>query len=79
MEEKHVGELIRYHRKKGKLTQKELGLLSGVGKTAVFDIENGKLSVRFDTLLKLLKVLNIDLEFQGPLIDEFRKFIHEKS
>lgn len=66
-----MGKLIRYHRKKSGLTQKEVGILCGVGKTAVFDIEKGKLSVRFDTLLKLLDALNIQIDFQSPLMKEF--------
>lgn len=59
--------MVRRHRKRSGLTQRELARLAEVGKTAVFDIEHGKLSVRFDTLLKVLFVLNIKIEFVSPL------------
>jgi transcriptional regulator with XRE-family HTH domain len=37
-----IGNIIRFHRKKSGLTQKALADIAGVGKTVVFDIENGK-------------------------------------
>ncbi len=61
-----IAETLRVHRKAAQLTQQELAILAGVGKTAVFDIEHGKPSVQLDTLLKILKVLNINLRLQGP-------------
>ena len=67
----HIGEIIRYHRKKAGLTQKQLANIAGVGKTAVFDIEQGKNSVRFSTLLAVVSVLNITLEPNSPLIGEW--------
>lgn len=52
MDAKFLGELVLFHRKKSGLSQKELGNLAGLGKTVIFDVEKGKLSVRLDTLLK---------------------------
>ncbi|MBX9922657.1 MAG: helix-turn-helix domain-containing protein [Rhabdochlamydiaceae bacterium] len=72
MAPKQIGSIIRFHRKKAKLSQEELEHLAELGKTVVFDIENGKLSIRLDTLLKMLNVLNIQLEFQGPLTTLFK-------
>lgn len=66
-----IGEMIRFHRKKAKLSQLELARLSGVGKTAVFDVEHGKETIKLATLLKLLYALNISLTFKGPLIHIF--------
>ena len=60
-------DLVREHRKRSGLSQAELAKLAGVGKTVVFDIEHGKESVQFDTLLKILRVLNISLSFSSPL------------
>ena len=62
-------ELIKIHRKKAALTQAQLARLAGVGKTAVWDIENGKESVQWDTLQKIFRVLNITIEWRSPLID----------
>ncbi|HEX2583048.1 MAG TPA: type II toxin-antitoxin system Y4mF family antitoxin [Chlamydiales bacterium] len=68
---KKIGRMVRFHRKKAELTQKELATLADIGKTAVFDIEKGKPTVRLATLLAVLHVLNIQLGFQGPLMDDF--------
>jgi len=62
-----IGEMIKVHRKKSGLTQAELAKLAGVGKTVVFDIEKGKQSIQFDTLLKVMNVLNIQLQWKSPL------------
>ncbi len=63
-----IGDVVRYHRKKSGLTQKELAVLAGVGKTTVFDIEKGKPSVRVDMLFKVLGSLNINLELHSPIM-----------
>jgi y4mF family transcriptional regulator len=73
-----IGHIVHFHRKKAKLSQVELAKLSGVGKTVVFDIEHGKESVRLSSLIKILNILNIQINFTGPLMDLFGK-THEKS
>ena len=72
-----VARMVRFHRKKAKLTQFELARLADIGKTAVFDIEKGKKTVQWKTLLAVLEVLNIEIAFRGPLIEHFEA--HEKS
>lgn len=69
-----ISGIIKFHRKKSKLTQKELADLAGVGKTVIFDIEKGKETIQFSTLQKVLSVLNITIEFNSPLMNEFNKF-----
>lgn len=64
----HLATIIRFHRKKSGLTQSNLAKLSNVGKTAVFDIEHGKISVQLDTLLKIMSTLNIKLLADSPLM-----------
>jgi transcriptional regulator with XRE-family HTH domain len=59
--------LILHHRKKIKLSRASLALFAGVGKTAIYDIEHGKKTVQLDTLLKILKALNIAIEFRTNL------------
>lgn len=66
------GEMVRYHRKRSGLTQKELSDLAGVGMSSVFEIEKGKITVRLQTLMKVLEVLNISLEFTSPLMNDIR-------
>ena len=75
MKDNQISEIVRYHRKKSGLTQKELADLAGVGKTVIFDIESGKETIRLSTLLKVLSVLNITIEFTSPLMNE----LNEKS
>lgn len=68
-----VAELILFHRKRSGLTQLELAEMAGVGKNMIYELENGKQSVRLDNLLKVLQVLNIELDFQSPLREKFLK------
>lgn len=68
MDKNHLAKIIHFHRKKSGLSQEALGHLAGLGKTVIFDIEKGKMTIRLDTLLKVLNVLNIKIEFQSPLI-----------
>jgi y4mF family transcriptional regulator len=65
--------IVRQHRRLSGLSQAELARLAGVGKTVVFDIEHGKESVQFDTLKKVLAVLNIKFIFQSPVMDRFNQ------
>jgi y4mF family transcriptional regulator len=63
-----LSRVIRFHRKKSGLTQKGLADLAGMGKTVIYDIENGKETVQFNTVNKILSVLNIKLKFESPLM-----------
>lgn len=67
-ESKELAAIIRMHRKAASLTQLQLAELTGVGKTVVFDIEKGKETVKLNTLRKILKVLNIEIQLTSPLI-----------
>ena len=68
-----IGKIIIFHRKKSKLTQKQLADLAGVGKTVVFDIEKGKETIQLNSLLKVLSVLNIKLEMKSSLMHLMRE------
>lgn len=70
---------IIYHRKKSGLNRVDLARLAGVGKTVVYDIEHAKSTVRLDTLMKILNVLNITIKLESPLISNFREIENEKS
>lgn len=73
MTSKQISRTIIFHRKKSKLTQKQLADLAGVGKTVVFDIEKGKETVQLNSLLKVLSVLNIKLEMKSFLMHLMEK------
>lgn len=61
--------LIQSHRKKAGLTQAKLASLAGVGKTVVWDLEHGKESIQWNTLQKILRVLNITVQWRSPLLE----------
>ncbi|MFO7729258.1 MAG: helix-turn-helix domain-containing protein [Spirochaetia bacterium] len=65
-----LGEIVQNVRKKSGLSQKELADLAGIGKTTVFDIENGKNSVRFINIQKVCTVLNIRFIMKDPFGNE---------
>jgi HTH-type transcriptional regulator / antitoxin HipB len=60
-------ELIRTHRKRAGLSQNELAVLAGVGKTVIFDLEKGKETVQWRTVNAVLHALNIQITYQSPL------------
>jgi HTH-type transcriptional regulator/antitoxin HipB len=74
-----LGRVIQFHRCKSGLTQLQLARLAGIGKTAVFDMENGKKSARIDTILKIFSVLNIKLLMESPLMPLYEKEQHAQS
>ncbi len=76
---KEIGSIAKYHRKRAGLTQQELAKLAGIGKTAVFDLEKGKESIQLDTLVKILGVLNLRIEIEGPLMEEYRKKVRSET
>ena len=75
----NFGQVIRYHRKKSGMTQSELARYAGVGKTVVFDIEHNKSTVRLDTLLKVVSVLNIRIEMHSPLMKSYEEQLRENG
>ncbi len=62
-----LGQTVRAARKAAGLTQLELAELAEIGKSAVFDVEKGKVNVQLSTLLKVLRVLHIELNVQSPI------------
>ena len=59
----NFGEKIRKVREKKKLTMKEVAEKAGVSESLVSQIERNKISPAIDTLLKIIDVLEIDLEY----------------
>jgi len=75
----NLPQIIRMHRKAARLSRMQLAELAGVGKTVVYDIEKGKESVQLNTLRKILKVLNISIILNSPLMDNLQNPVNEKS
>ncbi|MBP9727169.1 MAG: helix-turn-helix transcriptional regulator [Gammaproteobacteria bacterium] len=75
----YLARCIHYHRKKSGLTQAQLAQFAGIGKTVVFDVEHNKNSVQLDTLLRILSVLNIDIQLDSPLMKEFQEKYNETN
>ena len=70
---KEIPELVARHRKKSGLSQEQLAKLAGVGKTAVFDVEHGKMTIQMDTLLRILDALNIEVQLLSPLLQAIKE------
>ena len=66
MQNQHIGLVVRAVREHAGLSRAALCRLSGIGPTAIYDLEHGKPSVRLDTLGKVLHVLNLTLQLEGP-------------
>ena len=75
---KNIGNIIKYHRKKAGLSQKVLADVAGIGKTVVFDVEKGKETVQFKSIMNILKALNINILLDSPLMAKYNKE-HENS
>jgi y4mF family transcriptional regulator len=69
----YIGDVIKYHRKKAGLSQKSLADIAGVGKTVVFDIEKGKETVQFKSLINVFNALNINISLESPLMEKWEK------
>ena len=73
------GNIIKFHRKVSGLSRVELAKIAGVGKSVIYDIENGKESFKINTILKILKVLNIQITVNSPIMKEYIEQKNEKS
>lgn len=76
MEMQEIGKIVQYHRKRVRLSRERLSKLSGVSASAIYGIEKGKQSVRMNTLMRILRALNISIHIDGPLVREYRERIN---
>ena len=68
-----LGKMIKSARKERHLTQEELGNLVGVQKAQISKLESSANSATIDTLLKVFKALNAEINFNVKLEDNFVK------
>jgi transcriptional regulator with XRE-family HTH domain len=71
--------ILLFHRKQAKLSRKELAELAGIGKTVIYDLEKGKKTVKWSTIITILEALNIGIKFQSPLMEEYEKSISKNT
>jgi len=79
MEAQDIADVIRMHRMAAKLSRVQLAEMAGVGKTVIYDIENGKESVQLNTLRKIFKILNIRIILTSPLMENIHTTVNEKG
>lgn len=60
-----LGQAVRRARKQLKLTQPQLALTAGVGVRFVVELEAGKPTVRFESVLRVLHALGGELQVDG--------------
>lgn len=68
-----LGRMIKAARKERHLTQEELGKLVGVRKAQISKLENSANSATIDTIIKVFKALNAEINFNVKLEDNFVK------
>jgi len=71
--------VILYHRKQAGLSREQLAELAGVGKTVIYDLEKGKQTVKWSTIMRILQALNIEIKFQSPLMEAYEKGDHQNT
>lgn len=80
MQTEELSSIIRYHRKKAKLSQSDLADMSGVSRSVIQDIEAGKDRITLKNLLHVLSTLNIQLKAHGPLQAQWEsEFKHKEQ
>lgn len=61
-----LGRIVRTVRRAQALTQADLALAAGVSTPFLSSLENGKLTVRLDVLVRVLDALNISMDLSLP-------------
>ena len=60
-----IAEMVRNERKRQGATQVELSQMANVGVRFLRDVEDGKPSVHFDKLMRILTVLGISMDIRN--------------
>lgn len=66
---RQAGAVLRARRAAQKISQKQLGELTGTAQSTISDIENGVVSVSLDVYLRLLEALGAELSVTDRLAD----------
>jgi len=79
MQLNELGHIVNFHRKKSGLSQEQLAMVAGVGKTVVYDLEKGKETIKLSTLIKILNALNIKISIESPLMKLYSEQTNENG
>ena len=66
-----LGRMIKATRKEQNMTQEELGALIGVNKSQISKLENHANSATIETILKVFRALNAEINFNVKLEDHY--------
>lgn len=66
---RQAGALLRARRATQKVSQKQLGEMTGTAQSTISDVENGVVSVSLDVYLRLLEALGAELSVTDRLAD----------
>jgi DNA-binding XRE family transcriptional regulator len=72
MQTEQLASLISWHRRRAGLSQVELARHAGVSRYVVQDLESGVGRTTWTRMMPVLRVLNLQLVPQGPLVNEWR-------
>jgi transcriptional regulator with XRE-family HTH domain len=79
MQPNQIGSIIAFHRKRAGLSQTELARYAGVSRYVVQDLEAGTGRTTWNKLEAVLTILNLRLEPEGPLVEEWRHSLDESN
>lgn len=71
MQTEQLASLISWHRRRAGLSQVELARHAGVSRYVVQDLEAGAGRTTWARMMPVLRALNVSLEPQGPLVNEW--------
>ena len=66
-------DIIKMHRLSAGLSRRELAEYAGVSTTFLSDVEGGKETIRFDKILDVFNVLNIEIIFDSPTLRQIKQ------
>lgn len=70
-----IGKMIKQARRDRNLTQEQLGELIGVQKSQISKLESSANSATIDTIIKVFKALNAEINFRVKLENEFVQLV----
>jgi len=79
MHPNQIGSIIAFQRKRAGLSQTELARYAGVSRYVVQDLEAGTGRTTWNKLEAVLTILNLRLEPEGPLVEEWRHSLDESN